>query len=426
MLNEASIEAVQRAQWSEHFIKPLYDSYCFSQLPGLVESIFAADNDPIQQRLLGPLAGRYDKVVLFFIDAFGWRFLEKYADGYPFLRRIMDEGYVTKLTSQFPSTTAAHVTAIHTGLPVDQSGVFEWYYYEPVLDAMIAPLLFSFAGDKQPGTLLEAGVKPQDIFPYPIKTLYNRLGDLGVRSSQYSDASFTPSPHSAIAMNGAEVVPFANLREGLVQVSERLRRESSPAYTFLYFDGIDGAGHDFGPESPQFDAAVDKTMTMLESIVQPALDNANGKTLFLMTADHGQTNTDPATTIYLNRELPAMAHYLRVNRKGQFLVPGGSARDLFLYIKDEYLDEARSAIGEVVRGRAEVHKVADLIDQHFFGSGAPSQRFLDRVGNLVVLPYEGESVFWYEQGRFEMSFYGHHGGLTRPEMETILLARSNS
>ena len=91
-------------------------------------------------------------------------------------------------------------------------------------------------------------------------------------------------------------------------------------------------------------------MTMLESIVQPALDSANGKTLFLMTADHGQTHTDPATTIYLNREIPAMARYVKTNRKGQFMVPGGSARDLFLYIKDEYLDEAQSAISEVVKG----------------------------------------------------------------------------
>ncbi len=248
MINDASIQALKKAQWNEHFIKPLYDSYCFSQLPRLVRSVFANDGDPIQQTLLGPLAGKYDKVVLFFIDAFGWRFFEKYVDGYPFLRRIMDEGYVSKLTSQFPSTTAAHVTAIHTGLPVDQSGVFEWYYYEPVLDAMIAPLLFSFAGDKTPGTLLSAGVKPQDIFPYPIETLYNRLGNLGVRSSQYSDAYFTPSPHSAIAMNGADVVPFANLREGLIHLGERIQSEASPAYYFLYFDGIDTAGHAHGPE----------------------------------------------------------------------------------------------------------------------------------------------------------------------------------
>src|SRR6266550_1798676 len=299
MLNDASIQAVKQAQWNEHFIKPLYDSYCFSQLPRLIESLFAADADPIQQMLLGPLAGSYDKVVLFFIDAFGWRFFEKYASSYPFLRRILDEGYVTKLTSQFPSTTAAHVTAIHTGLPVDQSGVFEWYYYEPVLDAMIAPLLFSYAGDKTPGTLLADGVKPQDIFPYPVKTLYNRLADLGVRSAVYQDAAYTPSPHGALAFNGADVVPFAAFSEGLSQLGERIQREGSPAYYFLYFDGIDTVGHHYGPDSPQFDVEVDKTMTLLETLFQRALDRSNGRTLFLMTADHGQTHTDPATTIYL-------------------------------------------------------------------------------------------------------------------------------
>jgi len=207
-------------------------------------------------------------------------------------------------------------------------------------------------------------------------------------------------------------------------MSERIQREASPAYYFLYFDGIDHAGHVYGPESPEFDAEVELTMTLLETHFQRALDNANGKTLFLMTADHGQTHMDPTTTIYVNRELPELAHYVKVNRQGHFIVPGGSARDYFLYIKEEHLDEAQAAISDLVKGRAEVYKVADLIEQHFFGSGTPSQRFLDRVGNLVVLPYEGESVFWYEQDRFEQPFRGHHGGLTRHEMETILLARS--
>ena len=57
---------------------------------------------------------------------------------------------VEKLTAQFPSTTAAQITTIHTGQTVGEHGLFEWNYYEPVLDAVIAPLLFSFAGSANP------------------------------------------------------------------------------------------------------------------------------------------------------------------------------------------------------------------------------------------------------------------------------------
>ena len=37
-----------------------------------------------------------------------------------------------------------------------------------------------------------------------------------------------------------------------------------------------------------------------------------------------------------------------------------------------------------------------------------------------MLPYAGESVFWYEAGRFEQRFRGAHGGLSPEEMETVL------
>jgi hypothetical protein len=40
MINQASVRAVEGARWNPHFIKPLYDTYCFSQLPDLVTSAF--------------------------------------------------------------------------------------------------------------------------------------------------------------------------------------------------------------------------------------------------------------------------------------------------------------------------------------------------------------------------------------------------
>lgn len=68
-----------------------------------------------------------------------------------------------------------------------------------------------------------------------------------------------------------------------------------------------------------------------------------------------------------------------------------------------------------------VVKSEALIEEGYFGEEV-SSRFRERVGNLVLLPYRYESVWWYEKNRFEQRFYGHHGGLTPQEMQTVLYA----
>src|SRR5207244_2449079 len=66
MIDADSVRAVEAAQWTRHFIKPLYDSYCFSQIPRLVRSVLgnARDTDA-PTHLLGRLWAPYDRVILF-------------------------------------------------------------------------------------------------------------------------------------------------------------------------------------------------------------------------------------------------------------------------------------------------------------------------------------------------------------------------
>ena len=422
MINEDSVRAVEAAQWTPHFIKPLYDSYCFSQIPRLIRSALgSADDADAPTHLLGPLAAPYDRVILFCIDALGWRFFAQYYDKYPFLQRIVRDGVVCKLTSQFPSTTAAHVTALHTGLPVGQSGVYEWFYYEPRLDMIIAPLLFSFAGDKERNTLLRANVAPDVLYPH--NTLYEDLREQGVRSFVFQHRDYTPSPYNDVVCRGAHAVPYKTLPEALVTLTDILLEDTERSYYFLYFDGIDAIGHRHGPASPHVEAEIDTFLTAMERTFHGHVAGRLHNTLFLMTADHGQAAVDPATTIYLNRQLPHLATFMQTNRAGRLLVPAGSCRDMFLHIKDEHLDEAQATLQDHLEGKAEVYRTTDLIDQGFFGTDHPAPILLGRVGNLVILPYERESVWWYEPDRFDQHYFGHHGGLTRPEMETELLAQ---
>ncbi len=123
---------------------------------------------------------------------------------------------------------------------------------------------------------------------------------------------------------------------------------------------------------------------------------------------------DPATTIYLNREQPGLADSLARGSDGRVLAPGGSCRDLFLHARPELLDQVVAEVEQVVGSRARVYRTADLLDDGVFGEAGP--RLRERIGNVLVLPGEGESVWWYERGRFEQHFFGSHGGASAAEM----------
>lgn len=422
MLNATSLNAVNSSRFSQHFVKPLYQSYCFANLPATIQYLLTGHGQSaLPLDVFGSLPTRYNKVVLIFLDAFGWRFFGQFADHFPLLKTFLRQGAVSKLTSQFPSATAAHVTCINTGLNVAQSGVYEWYYYEPLVDAIISPLRFSYAGDSQQNTLKASGI-PLEAF-YPSRTLHQTLYNSGVQSHTFQPAAYTHSSYSnAIFRGTTSRNPFRNLEQALDQLTARvLAKEESPAFYLLYYDTIDTTSHLSGPGSQALAEELEYFFLALEQRFYQKLRQLTGDTLLIITADHGQIEVSPDTTCYLNRELPDFVRYLRTNQAGAPLVPAGSARDMFLYIKEELLDEALQLLQRTLAGRAEVHLTQDLIRQNLFGSPKPSHAFLSRVGNLTILPYEHETVWWFEQGRFTMRFQGHHGGLTPEEIEIPLL-----
>ena len=365
-------------------------------------------------------ANHYDAVVLFLIDAFGWRFFEKFQDT-PFFQQTTRVGTVTRLTSQFPSTTAAHITTIHTGMPVGEHGIFEWYYYDPVVDAVIAPLLFSFAGTSQRDTLKPAGVKPASLFP--TANFYRPLKQKGVAATIFQHREYTPSSYSNIVFKGAKASGYRTVPEALVNLTGKLSEARPPAYFFFYYDRIDAICHEYGPGSAQTTAEILVFLMTMEHIFLKALAGSRKKILFLFTADHGQVEVNPQTTLYLNRDpaFSGMEKFLKTDRDGAPLVPAGSARDFFLYIQPVALDEAQAFLASRLAGRADVRKVSELVQAGYFGP-LISPQFLARAGDLVILPYQGESVWWFEQDRFEQKFRGHHGGLTPQEMEIPLIS----
>lgn len=426
MLNEASVQAVNKAQFSQHFIKPLYDSYCFAHLPATIEFLLTGNGQSaLPHDVFGGLPTHYDKVVFFFVDAFGWRFFERYAEKYDFLKTVLKQGVVSKITSQFPSTTAAHVTNIHTGLPVGQSGVYEWNYYEPLVDDLISPLLFSYVDyaegeNLKRDTLKRANVSAEAFFPH--QTLYDKLKTQGITSHILQYQNYTPSTYSDIVFRSAKTHPYASIQQALFYLSEIVKVENAPpSYYFVYFDRIDTACHHYGPFSKEFELEVDSFFKAMYELFYRNIQGKAKDMLLIITADHGQVEVNPNTTYYLDKELPEIKRYLKTNHQGHILAPAGSARDMFLYVHDEFVDEAIRTLQQKLEGKAEVYSTKDLLAQQFFGMEEPSPTFLARLGNVVILPYKDETVWWSQEGKYGMRFHGHHGGLTREEMEIPLM-----
>jgi hypothetical protein len=412
MINHKSIEAVKQASWATHFCRPLYDTYCFSKIPGTILRLLGKSSEALPQDCW--VDGSYDSVALFLIDGFGWQFLEKNYSEYPFLARFFREGIVSKLTSQFPSTTAAHITTLCTGCEVGQTGVYEWFFHEPQLGRIIAPLLYSYAGDKKCGSLKNV-IAPEKILPQ--ETFFQRLKKEGISSYIFQHKDISHSIYSNWMFRGGEVQAYDRFHKCLSTMLPLMRKGG---LFYVYFGDIDSDSHEHGMDSKQVEKSMDNCFIALEEF-WTKLSQTGLKVACLVTADHGMTSINPATTYFLNKEIPELEQMIEKGADQRLLTPAGSCRDYFLHVMPEKLQEAKALLTNALHERAMVCEVKQLIDEGFFGSKEASQCFLNRVGNLAILPYGNHSIWWYEKGRFNQKFFAMHGGLTRAEMETIFL-----
>jgi Type I phosphodiesterase / nucleotide pyrophosphatase len=364
-------------------------SHRFDELPGLIEAKL----------------GEHARVVLVYFDAFGWRFLDRHADHPLFARADVE-----RWSSCFPSTTTVHSTTIHSGLPLGEHGLYEWNVLEPRLNRLVTPLWFCFAGDERAGTLFDAGLTAHDLFPE--QTLYRRL--LPVPSHVAMPAGIARSETSKLLLRPAVVHPFDDNREGLDRLCGALAAEER-AYGTIYLGDADALMHMVGPDAPEVAALMEETLSAIAAAPWPE------GTLVLLTADHGMEGISPERTTYVNVAWPELAQRLAVGADGKPLAPAGSARDLFLHVLPDRLDEVETRLGELLAEVAEVRTVGALLDEGLFGPNV-TEALTSRLANLVVLPAPGEAAYWLEPGRFEQRFLGQHGGLTDNETAIPLVS----
>jgi predicted AlkP superfamily pyrophosphatase or phosphodiesterase len=355
------------------------------------------------------------KIVLFLTDGFGYEQCKEASQNTPFLKKLFDNHAIYPITSVFPSTTAASLTTLATGLAPQGHGLFEWFLYIEELDQIIQTLPFSHFGKKaKSDELISEGVSPKILLD--AKTIYEKLLAEGIKSYNFINEDYASSAYSTVLFRGSKTIIYKSLSDLTVKLRDFLTNNDGPLFCYVYWTNIDTAGHNYGPKSEQYFLEV---KTFFDNLQEPLITKLKQETLddtlFLLTADHGQISVNPEETIYLNNDGKLLS-FLEISKNNKRILPYGNTRDCFLKIKEEKVDEAIQYLKEKYHGFALILKTEEMVKAGLFGLGQSSERFLKRVGNVMILPYKNNTIgYEYVKGE-PFILKGHHGGLSEEEM----------
>lgn len=359
------------------------------------------------------------KLILFLVDGFGYNLFKKEAIKYPFFRKIADEKLITHITTIFPSTTAACITTINSGLTPKEHGLPEWNIYFQEVDAIVQPLPYKFI--PTPYHTNNISLPKDSKMLFNNITVYELLKNGNIPSFYFIPKELKDSVYTKMVSKGATLIQYVSITDLFLELSKILQKTKGKAFFYVYWETIDTQEHVYGPRTKNVNAEIELFDYMIQKFINN-LDNKTCKdTAILITADHGQYPIKPEKTIYLNNFGEISKNFKR-SRNGIPIPPSGNPRDIFLHIADNKIDETLITLKNLFGNIADIIKLDHEMIERLFGKEKEHPEFANRLGNILILPKGGKSI-WYEYtpGK-KVEYYGHHGGLTPDEMYIPFIA----
>jgi len=393
--------------------------YSFVQIPHLITYLLSAKNSPppLYSAVKNHINRRPDKIIVILVDGFGFSLWKKFSH-LPFIKTLHSHQAVIPISAVFPSTTAAALATIHTGLSPLEHCLLEWNEYFPELDEILETIPFKILGAKGTDTLLEKKVNPSILLDK--QTIYEQLDKEGIKSVHFINKSYAYSCFSDLCHRGSLVIPFINASDLFYQLLVKIKNGDERLY-FVYWDKVDALEHEYNPSNEAVRIEIETFFHLFqEEFLNKLSAKIKGETLLILTADHGQIAVKPEETIYLN-SFPELENSYMKSPSGRPILPTGSPRDVFLHIDNKKINSVYSFLKKELEGKAQILTSGEALEKHLFGEGVVTEKFLSRLGNLLILPSRNNSV-WYEHVKgAKFKHHGHHGGLSSEEMVVPLV-----
>lgn len=365
-------------------ILPDYDGACISRLvPFLTGQIDDADE------FLPPWVRAAEQVVLLVLDGLGWEQLRARPSRAPFL--TSGSGIERPITSVTPTTTAAALTSITTGVPPSRHGILGYRLAvgDQILNTLRWTLGTGTGGDARRTVPIQ---EFQPLTPFASSLVPVPV----VSKSDFGGTGFT-----AAHLGNSPLYEYRAPSSLPLEVGRAL--STGAPLVYAYYDGIDRIAHAYGL-AEHYDAELQATDAMVSEVAASLPAGA----VLVVTADHGQVDVGTAVETVGSDAMNCIRFFSGEGRFRWLHAHPGAAPDLLAVCQETYGSTTW------VRSRSQ------LIDQGWFG-GPLSSGFEARLGDVALIPFE-PIAFADPADTGENRLVSRHGSLTSAEMHVPLLS----
>lgn len=397
-----SARILQRLQAAGGFHVPDYQGGSIvNLLSSIIHALGGASLHPRLKALDTRLFHGVSRVVYLVLDGVGYdqlsRFVAAGGGGRFFSRHPFE-----RITTVFPTTTAAAVTTLSTGATPAEHGVLSWHLHLHDLGLVGAVL---------PGKTLTGAPLTRGDF-----NLKRYLGLPSYLSSVHRHKrllTFGALGRSAYSNAGTRWNGYAAYKTlaGMERQAVRFARHGGRGVAYVYWPLYDTLCHAKGVQARETRvhlAEIDRSLGRLADRL------AGTGTLLLVTADHGIVDAPPPRRIDLTA-VPGLLDCLA-------LLPAGDARQVSCFVRPGRVERFHDVVAQHLAEACVCIDGDDLMESGLLGPGPRHPSLHGRVGDYVLLARD-DFAFRVTAPLTKVRVHkGNHGGLSSDEVYVPLYA----
>lgn len=326
------------------------------------------------------LSKNYKNVIVMLFDGMGASVLKEHLNEDDFLR----QHHLKDISSVYPSTTVAALTAIESGYSPTQTGWLGWDLYFDEIGENVTTFKNTLQKNGEPAADYNV---PQKYIPY--KRIFQRIEEVRGKKTAYCVSAFSKYRSKSV--------------HHICKTVYRLSKKRKQKYIYTYWHQPDNMMHIHGVDSIQAKNEIELINREVQNLCKK-LKNS----LVIVTADHGQIN---CKNEYLE-DYPILTDMLKVP-------PSIEPRALSFFVKDGKSEAFKEEFNKIFGDSFRLMAKEEVFSENLLGYGAAHHKTKDFIGDFLAV---ATSNVILNMARSDFEAIGGHAGLTEEEMTVPFIA----